>query len=346
MRPRPAARLAVSLLTVLILVLSACGSDSVDGSGAVGGEGGGPDADAPTVVVTYSVLGAAVAELVGDEAEVVVIMASGVDPHDYRPSPRDVETIANADFVVANGLDLEEGMLAPIEEAEGNGVPVFHATDHIDVRRYGAAEPTDGHGHDDDGHGHDDEKDDDGHGHDDDDGHGHAEEGGEDPHFWVDPIAMADAMDALATELEEELGLDLAERNVDLQERLAELDERTEATLAVIPDERRVLVTGHESMGYFAARYDFALVGALIPSLTTQAAPSASDLAELKDQIEEYEVPVIFNEIGTSPAVAQAVADETGAVVIELPSHNLPDDGSYFTFIDEIAGKVVEGLAP
>ncbi len=105
-------------------------------------------------------------------------------------------------------------------------------------------------------------------------------------------------------------------------------------------------MTGHESMGYFARQYDFELVGALIPSTTSQSAPSAAELAELREQIEALSVPVIFNEIGTPPALSEAIASETGVEVIELATHNLPDDGSYFTFIDDIAQGVAQGLSP
>jgi zinc/manganese transport system substrate-binding protein len=338
-------RLVIAALTGFLLVIaSACGSDEAGRTGTGGAVGGtDPGADAPTIVVTYPVLGAAVAELVGDAASVAVVMPDGVDPHDYRPSPRDVEAITRADFVVANGLDLEEGLLDALEQAEDAGVPVFHATDHIEVRTYGADD--DGHGHDDDGHGHDD----DGHGHEKDekkegdDGHGHA--GGDDPHFWTDPIAMRDAMAALATELEAALTIELSDRSAALAAGLDELDERSKETLAVIPEERRVLVTGHESMGYFAARYEFVFVGALIPSLTSQASASAAELSALKEKIEQYGVPAIFNELGTPANVAATIAEETGAVVVELPSHTLPADGSYFTFIDEISSRVVEGLS-
>jgi zinc/manganese transport system substrate-binding protein len=315
------------LVVISLATAVACGSDDVGGSTTGTGT--------PTIVVTYSVLGAAVTELVGEAAEVSVIMSNGIDPHDYRPSPRDVEAISRADFVVSNGLDLEEGLLDAIGEAGRRGTPVFRATDHIEVRRYGAGVPVRDH---DDDH-------DDGHDADGDLGDAHGDDG-DDPHFWVDPLAMDAAMVALAGQLERDLGLDLADRRAALSERLIDLDARTTEALSIIPDDRRVLVTGHESMGYFAARYDFVLVGALIPSLTTQAAPSAGDLHALKDQIEQYDVPAIFNEIGTSPAVARTIADETGAVVIELPSHNLPDDGSYVTFVEEIAARILAGLGP
>ncbi len=143
-----------------------------------------------------------------------------------------------------------------------------------------------------------------------------------------------------------ELGLDLAARTADLEARLDQLDAETDQTLAVVPADRRKLVTGHESMGYFARQYGFVLVGALIPATTSQAAPSAGELAALREQVEREQVPAIFTEIGTPPALSDAIAEETGVEVVELGSHTLPDDGSYFTFIDDIAVAVAGALAP
>ena len=97
-------------------------------------------------------------------------------------------------------------------------------------------------------------------------------------------------------------------------------------------------------MGYFAQRYGFKLVGAVIPSITSQAEVSAADLAALKKLIEENKVKAIFTELGTSPAVADAIGKETGVKVIELTTHSLPADGSYFTFERNMAKVIVDGL--
>ena len=103
-------------------------------------------------------------------------------------------------------------------------------------------------------------------------------------------------------------------------------------------------MTGHESMGYFAARYGFRLVGALIPSLSSQAEASAGDLADLRRQVQDAGVPAIFNETGTPGGLADAIADETGARVVEIGTHTLPPDGSYVTMMRDIARAVDDGL--
>jgi zinc/manganese transport system substrate-binding protein len=301
-------------------------------AGACGG-GSSPSPAGPSVVVTYSVLGAVVADLVGDRAVVTVLMGNGVDPHDWSPSAKDIERVMKADVVVANGLGLEEGLEKTLDEAEKAGVAVFRATDHIQVREVRDGE----HGHEGEASpgaeasakpGGDE--------------HDHEHEGG-DPHFWVDPISMRDVVGSLTEELAK-VGVDVADRGADLESRLTDLDAETRATLAVVPEAHRKLVTGHESMGYFADRYAFELVGTVIPGLSSQGEVSAGELAALKAEIEEQGVEAIFTEIGTPAAVVEAISKETGVAGVELPSHTLPDDGSYFSFIRQIATAVAEAL--
>jgi zinc/manganese transport system substrate-binding protein len=277
-------------------------------AGASCGGGASPTSAPASIVVTFPVLGTVVRDLVGDRAAVVVLMGNGIDPHDWSPSAKDIERVMGARLVVANGLGLEMNLDEVLSEAEKAGVPVFRATDHVTVRPL--------------------------------------EEGGDaagDPHFWVDPLSMRDVVAALVPELAS-VGIDVAVRGADLERRLADLDAETRATLSVVPEANRRLVTGHESMGYFAARYGFAIVGAVIPGLTSQGEASAGEMADLAALIREQGVKSIFAEIGTPTAVAEAIARETGAAVVELPSHTLPADGSYFSFVRAIATSIAGAL--
>ena len=97
-------------------------------------------------------------------------------------------------------------------------------------------------------------------------------------------------------------------------------------------------------MGYFAQRYGFKLIGALIPSLSSQAEVSAADLTALKKQIQDNQVKAIFTELGTSQAVSEAIGKETGVKVVELTTHSLPAEGSYFTFLRNLTRVIVENL--
>ena len=97
-------------------------------------------------------------------------------------------------------------------------------------------------------------------------------------------------------------------------------------------------------MGYFADRYGFKLVGVIVPSLSSKADVTAANLAELKKIVQENNVKAIFTELGTSAATAKTIADETGVKVVELNTHALPADGSYFTFLNNLAGVIISAL--
>ncbi|HTP07076.1 MAG TPA: metal ABC transporter substrate-binding protein [Anaerolineae bacterium] len=273
-----------------------------------------------TIVVTYSVLGSVVKDLVGDKANVIVPMPNGQDVHDWEPSAKDIEAFMKADLVVQNGLGLEGGMEKALQQAQEAGVKFFTASDHIPVRKVGAGEglPT---------------------------GDPDQATGADDPHLWMDPVDMKLIVEALAAQIKTDLGIDLSDRAKDLEGRLDSLNQEIADQVNSLPQANRKLVTGHESMGYFAQRYGFKLVGALIPSLTTQGQVSASDLAALKELIQQNQVRAIYTELGTPAAVADAIGQETGVKVIPLVTHYLPEaDSTYFTFLRGVATTIVDGL--
>ncbi len=287
-------------------------------AGCAGGTAS-PSAEAKSVIVTYSVLGSVVKDLVGDAATVSVLMPNGADPHEWSPSAQDIETMTNADLLVENGLGLEGGMGDAFTQAEQAGVKRFIASDHITVRHVGAGEGADPSDPD-------------------------QAPGAEDPHLWMDPLTMKELVAALATQLKSDIGIDVSARATDLEARLATLNDQVTGIVNTVPEAQRSLVTGHESLGYFAQRYGYKLIGAIIPSLTTQAETSAADLAALETKIKATGVKAIFTELGTDPSVAETVGKDTGAKVVELTTHALPADGSYFTFMTDIATLVADNL--
>ncbi len=272
-----------------------------------------------SIVVTYSILGSVVKDLVGDQANVIVSMPNGQDPHDWQPSAKDIETINKADLIVENGLDLESGMLKTLAAARTRGVKFFTAADHIVVRHVGPGEgiPT---------------------------GDPDQAIGAPDPHIWTDPLNMKALVAALSVELQQDFSLNVSARAADIESRLDALNANVTAIVALIPPDNHKLVTGHESMGYFAERYGFKLTGVIIPSLSTQAGVSASDLAQLKQAIQTNNVTAIFTELGTSPAVAKAIGDETGVKVVQITTHALTPDGSYFSFMTNLATTIANAL--
>ncbi|MGH2474042.1 MAG: metal ABC transporter solute-binding protein, Zn/Mn family, partial [Candidatus Limnocylindrales bacterium] len=291
----------------LAIALAGCGDDD----GAAGASG-----DRPHVVVTTNVLGDVVSDLVGDEADVEVIMPPGTAPHEFEASPRQVASMRDADVLVTNGAGFEEGLTDTIEAAEQDGVPTFAAMHAVDTMQLEG-------------------------------------DGGTDPHFFTDPARMATAAQAIADFLLDEVpGLDtpaFASQVRTTVDELHALDREVERTLSVVPADRRTLVTNHEVFGYFADRYGFDVVGAIIPAGTTQAEPSAAQLDELAHTIEEHDVPAIFVETSSPTRLADALADEVGDVdVVELFSESLGEAGSggetYATMMRTNAGRIADAL--
>ena len=298
---------------ILLVMVAGCGS-----------EDNASTQDRPLIVATHSILGAVVSEVAGEAADVVVLVPNGIDPHDWEPSAQDIETVNNADLVVANGLHLEARLEEVLENASSSGVRVFEATDHVTILEFaGHAEEKAGE-----------------HGGEEKAGDEHAEG---DPHFWTDAAAMAEVVEALGDQLFD-LGIDIGDRAGMTAEQLVTLDNDLRQEAESLTSEQRVLVTGHESMGYFANRYDFALIGAVIPSLSTQSEVSAGAIASLKEQVTEAGVNVIFTELGTPSKTVDAIAAETGAEVIEISTHVLPEDGKYETFMRDLMRAIVEAL--
>ncbi len=272
-----------------------------------------------SIVVTYSILGSVVKDLVGDGATVTVSMPNGLDPHEWEPSAKDIEMINKADLVIENGLGLEYGMEKTLATARSNGVKFFTASDYITVRHVGPGEGIPS-------------------------GDPDQAIGASDPHLWLDPLSMKSIVAALSDELKKDFNLDVTARATDLEKRLDSLNVEVTSIVAQVPRADRKLITGHESMGYFARRYDFKLVGVIIPGLSSQAGVSAANLAALKRTIQDNKVKTIFTELGTSPAVARAIGDETGVQVVEVTTHALPGDGSYFTFMRDMATTIANAL--
>ena len=272
-----------------------------------------------SIVVTYSILGSLVKDLVGNQANIIVSIPNGLDPHTWAPSARDIEAINKARLVIQNGLGLEGGMQKTLAQAQSNGVKFFTASDYITVRHVGPGEGVPS-------------------------GDPDQTLGAADPHLWTDPLAMKSIIAALADYLKANLGINVDTESAALQAQLDTLNQQITALVTVLPPDSRKLVTGHESLGYFSARYGFTLIGALIPSLSDQADVSAADLAALKQDILSNGVGAIFTELGTSSVVINQIGKETGAKVVQLATHVLPADGSYFTFETNLAQTIVDGL--
>ncbi|WP_426738383.1 zinc ABC transporter substrate-binding protein AztC [Plantibacter sp. 2H11-2] len=274
--------------------------------------------DRPLVVVTTNILGDVVGELVGDQAEVLTLMPPDADPHSFEISARQAARITGAQLLVSNGLGLEEGLTQHLETAADEGVPIVEAGSLVDVLE--------------------------------------TVSGATDPHFWTDPTQMTSVVDGVTEALLEEIPtLDAAELQANAATYTAELEaldaEMAEA-FAAIPAEQRKLVTNHHVFGYLAARYDFQVIGAVIPSGTTLAAPSASDLDELSTAIEEAGVRTIFADSSQPDRLVQVLADEADVDVAVVPlfteslTAESGDAPTYLTMMRANTERIATGLSP
>jgi len=299
----------VAVGAAVVFVATSCGASGSPSNVA---------SDRPSVVVTYSILGAIVRDVVGNSAEVTVLMPNGSDPHEWQPSAKDIEKLQHADLVVTNGLGLEAGLVDVLKQAQDDHVNIFVATDHITPRRVGegeGADPTD-------------------------------EDqaiGAKDPHIWTDPSVMAEVVKALGEKFSS-INIEVSEQAAKVSEDLLTLDHNLEKLMSSLDPAQRLLITGHESLGYFARRYDFTLIGAIIPHLSSKSEASAADMTSLIEKIKTSQVRVIFTELGTSGDVAHSLAKDAGVKVVEVSTHVLPDDGSYATFMTNLASTIVTAL--
>ncbi|MCM6764062.1 zinc ABC transporter substrate-binding protein AztC [Rathayibacter sp. ZW T2_19] len=277
--------------------------------------------DRPLVIVSTNILGDVVERLVGDEVEVVTLMKPDADPHSFEISAQDAARLRSADLVVSNGLGLEEGLQQHLDAAADEDVAAFVAGDAIDVLDYSSDDA----------------------------------EGSPDSHFWTDPARMIDVVDALEPVLAELDGAEpaaIARSTAGYRAELEALDAEMTAAFAAIPAERRALVTNHHVFGYLADRFDFDVVGAVIPGGTTLAAPSASDLADLVEAVEQTGVPTIFAESSSPDRLVQALASEADVrvEVVELFTESLtgPEGGApdYLAMMRVNTQRIATGLSP
>ena len=178
-------------------------------------------------------------------------------------------------------------------------------------------------------------------------GHGH---GLEDPHFWFDPVRVKLAVNDIAARLSSlvpERGDAYLANASAYNARLDELHAWTEQQVRSVPEERRLLVTSHDSLGYFANLYGFEVVGVIL-STTTEVEPSAEDLTELVEEVKEYGVPAVFGETTVSERLANTLARESGAKLVRLYSGSLsPSGGGAETYVEMVrvnVERIVEAL--
>ena len=242
----------------------------------------------------------------GDRLTVEALLPVGAEPHGYEPTPRDIARVAESDLLIANGAGLE-GFLDSLLRNAGGHALLVEASAGVEGR---TAQP------------------------------GETPFTGQvDPHFWLDPLRVIRYVENIRDALirVDPEGAEVYARNAEgYVARLQELDGWIREQVAAIPPERRLLVTNHESLGYFAERYGFRIVGTVLPGLSSEVSPSAQQLVRLVEAIRASGVRAIFLETGSNPALARQIAAESGvAVITELYTHSLSSpDGPAPTYIE------------
>ncbi len=306
-------------LAVAVMVLAACDS------GATTDDAG---TDAPIVVATTSIWADITANVACDGlARVETIIPPGGDPHSFEPSLRDRETMDNAVVVVANGLFLEESLADTLDAVESNGVVVLRVGDGLDPLPIG-------------------EESHDGEPETPDDDHGDS-----DPHVWWDPTRMVAAVPMIADALAD-AGIDRAALDAcaaQYVDELTTLDEEVDAIVAPLPVDQRILVTNHDTLAYLADRYDFDILGSVIPSSSSLAATSPAELDDLAEQIDATGVPAIFADTQNSSIDADALASRLGDVdVVSMLTDTLGEPGTeagtYIGWMRGNAHTIVDAL--
>ena len=309
-----------------------------------------PAGDRVPVVATTNIVGDIVARIGGERISLSVLMPPGADPHVFQPTPRDARLVADAAVLFANGAGLEHEFLGDlISSAEPRLVVELSA--HLPLMRLDEAhaEHDDEDEHDEDEHDEDehdeDEHDEDEHDEDehDEDEHHH---GDFDPHVWMDPTLVAgwavEIAEVLA-EVDPEHEAEYAGRAAEFEAEMDKLDEWIMAQVEGIPHHRRVIVTDHDVLAYFAQRYGFELL-AVVPNVSTVAEPSARHLAELRELIVEHAVPAIFVGSTVNPQVAETIAADLGIVVVPIYTGSLSEAGGPADTYDRFMRTNVERI--
>jgi zinc/manganese transport system substrate-binding protein len=263
------------------------------------------------VVASFSILGDMAAEIAGDKADILVLVGPNGDAHAFEPSPADAKKLSDSKLVLVNGLGLD-GWMERLVAASGYTGPVVVASKGIEPRTMIEEE------------------------------HGHREPV-TDPHAWQDLsngiVYVSNIVDALAKADPANAG-DYRARGDRYIAKLRALDADIRREIAKVPPAKRRVITSHDAFGYFAGAYG---VEFLAPEgISTEAEPSATDLARLIDQIKREGIKTLFVENITDPRMIKMIAGETAAEIggTLFSDATSPPDGPAPHYMDMFTNNV------
>mgnify|MGYP003334702643 CR=1 FL=1 len=243
----------------------------------------------------------------------------GSDPHTWEPSIATRADIDEARVIIANGLNLENGLSDLLSAAESDGKTVVEMTDVVDLISIGSVGAVSAGKHEDD---HSNEVDDHDHSNEVDD---HDHDSQFDAHIWLDPTRVIEAIPAIvdaaaAAGFDRSTITPCAEQYVtSLQTADRDIDE----LLSSLSDKQRIIVTNHDSLGYFAERYDLSVIGTVLPGSDTSVEANAADLAELSHMLVELGIATIFTDAESTDVDARALADRLDIDIVPLLTSSL-----------------------
>lgn len=263
------------------------------------------------VVATTGIVADVVRQIGGEFVQVNVLLPPGSDAHEYTPRPEDAVILSKAQIVFANGAGLEE-FLRPLLENAGAMERLVEVSRDVPLLTQ--------------------------------------EDGALDPHVWFDPnnvILWVDTITQALTQADPAHRAEYQKNAEAYKGQLRELDAWIREQVAQITLESRKLVTDHRVFGYFVRAYGFEQIGALIPSVSTEASPSAQELATLEDAIRAYDVKAIFVEEIGNQQLAEQVSRDTGVRLVAL-YHDLGPAGSevdtYLKYMRYNVSQIVQAL--
>jgi ABC-type Zn uptake system ZnuABC Zn-binding protein ZnuA len=280
---------ATPVLVGLLAAATGCG-----GLGsASNADNAGSDGTKLAVVATTTQVADFARAIGGEKVKVTQILKPNVDPHDYEPSPADVQAIADADIVVENGVGLEKWLRQTITSAGFHGTLV-DSSKGVPIRK----------------------------------GNGSEEETAGDPHIWHNPKNAEIMSRNIAAAFDAKDARDRATFDANLSAytgKLGRLDAWIAQQLNTLPVHRRKLVTNHDAFGYYVDRYHLTFVGSIIPSFDTSAELSGKRLTDLVADIKATGVTAIFSESSLPPKTAEAIGRQAG-VKVEAGADSLYGD--------------------
>ena len=274
------------------------------------------------VLAAESLIADIAQNIAGDRIVIQTLIPDGYETHSFQPTPQDVSSILKSDLFIMNGGGYE-GWMSDVTAANATEMNLVEASHGLEFRHV-----VDDHSAENEPSATDE----------------HLHELG-DPHFWTDPnnvIKYAENIRDALIALDPEGKSTYEQNTIAYIKELNDLDIWIKDQVNVIPAEKRIIITNHDELGYFADHYGFEVVGTLLEGTSSESSASSQHIVDLINTIKEHQVNVVFIELVDDPALAAQIQEETGIRIInELNTHSLMVDGKTTSYIEVTKNNVL-----